>query len=213
MNYCEYMESISGVPVSGMLQYEPAFIWVNSYRLPVRLCSLGNEKMPVVKVPSAIDSGRGHIVPVISFSRETFKEKAFITDIVLPSTIENIPAEAFAGCVNLRNITIPKKVTIIKKGTFAGCTNLQNVYYDGTFEDWKKINIVHYLHEVEFGDLVPGTPVQRALSERIEIIPGNEALFTANIYLKCELEKHDKLCSFSITEKGKDVTPFFIQNC
>ena len=203
MNYCEYMESISGVPVSGMLQYEPAFIWVNSYRLPVRLCSLGNEKMPVVKVPSAIDRGRGHIVPVISFSRETFKEKAFITDIVLPSTIENIPAEAFAGCVNLRNITIPKKVTIIKKGTFAGCTNLQNVYYEGTFEDWKKINIVHYLHEVEFGDLVPGTPVQRAMSERIEIIPGNEALFTANIYLKCELENMTSYALFQSLRKEK----------
>ena len=209
MVYSEYKDSVSRIPVSERLEYEPAYIWVNSNRMPVRLRSLGNENMSIIKVPSAIDKGRGQKVPVIAFSRDVFKGKDSITDIILPSTIESIPEGAFAGCVNLRNITIPKKVTEIKKGTFAECTNLQNIYYEGTFEEWKKIRIVHFHHEVKFGHLIPGTPVQRKLSERIGIIPGNEALFTANVYLRCNLDNYDKLYSFTITAEGKDLTSLF----
>jgi hypothetical protein len=42
----------------------------------------------------------------------------------------------------LEKISIPKSVEKIEEGAFSGCFDLQYVYYEGTEEDWKNINIV-----------------------------------------------------------------------
>ena len=212
MNYREYVLKIKDVPVSEKLEYELAVFWLNPGHLPLGLVSLGGEQSKVIKVPAeAVNSHGGYdsVVPVIRIARGAFAGNEWVTDIILPASIEKIPAGAFAGCVNLRRITIPKKVKHIDEGTFDGCDVLEDVYYEGTPDDWKNVGIVHHRHEIEFGRLITGTPVQQIVGERLIHVPGNDALLAANIHFRCELEKAAGPSEFTIKAAGKDATAFF----
>ena len=52
-----------------------------------------------------------------------------------------IGVSAFADCDNLVSITIPNTVTNIDANAFYGCINLTNIYFHGTVEEWKSIEI------------------------------------------------------------------------
>ena len=67
-----------------------------------------------------------------------FKDCKSITNIVIPSSVKSIGFNAFSGCSNLESITIPSSITSVGMMAF-NCINLKNVYYDGTVEDWCKI--------------------------------------------------------------------------
>lgn len=64
-----------------------------------------------------------------------------LTQIVLPKGLTNIGQGAFQVCENLANVTIPSSVVSIGEGAFNYCEKLKDVYYDGTKEQWGKINI------------------------------------------------------------------------
>ncbi len=208
MKIQDYLKTIEDVPVSDKLKYALAVLWLHPGHLPLGLVSIGDETMTVIKVPERTVNqfgNEGIIVPVIAVGANAFRGRQNITDVVLPSSIETIGSHCFDGCTNLRSITIPKSVTAIKEGTFAGCTQLENIYYEGSPEEWAQIRIVHQKHEVEFGPSIPGTPVQQIVSERLVHIPGNEALFSANVYFHCQLSE---ICTpaFQIRAGGKDLT-------
>ena len=211
MRFQDYLKTIEDVPVSDKLKYALAVLWLHPGHLPLGLVSIGDETMTVIKVPERTVNqfgNEGIIVPVIAVGANAFRGRQNITDVVLPSSIETIGSHCFDGCTNLRNITIPKSVTAIKEGTFAGCTQLENIYYEGSPEEWAQIRIVHQKHEVEFGSSIPGTPVQQIVSERFVHIPGNEALFSANVNFHCQLSE---ICTpvFQIRAGGKDLTEHF----
>lgn len=208
MKYNNYLESIKNVPFPDDLVFDQAILWLHPEILPLELVSLGNCGLNVIKVPEQIENRYGKTVPVISVARNVFAGNGNITDVILPSSIDSIAQGAFAGCSHLRNITIPKRVKTIRAKTFDGCIDLENVYYEGTEEEWNKMNIVHDKHEIEFGDCIPGSPVQTILAERRVHIPGNDALFTANLHFRCRLEKTvDK--SFKIMIDDTDITYMF----
>ena len=207
MKYTEYREKIKDVEPPKEMEIHIAIMWLHPETLPVGIVTIGDKDLEVVKIPEEIENKYNNIVPVIGISNIAFAGNEKITDIVLPATIEKFPSRAFAGCTNLRNITIPRNIKLIKEGTFAGCNKLENVFYEGTPEEWKQIEIVNAKHEVEFGSLTPGTPVQSIVNERDVHIPGNEALFSANIHYRCELATKDMI--FKITSQGKDITDFF----
>ena len=111
-----------------------------------------------------------------------------LEELILPPPIWSIPAGAFEGCKNLKRITIPKGVRHIEGGTFRGCDSLEDIYYEGTPEDLVEMEIVHKKHEIEFGDLIPGTAGAQITAERWVPIPGNEALFRATVHFRCDLK-------------------------
>ncbi len=188
MNFREYTDLLKDIKPSGKLQYKRVVFGLHPKRLPLGLVSLGGELSSVIKVAGMAVNEYGRMVPVIAIARNAFSGNESITDIILPSGISRLSSGAFAGCSSLRNITIPKSVKMIKKETFAGCINLENVYYEGTRDEWNVVEIVHDRHEIEFGPLIQGTPVHTVLAERNVNIPGNEALFSANIHFRCRLE-------------------------
>lgn len=214
VNYAEYKKVIEDVPYTENLEYKLAVFWLHSERLPLKVVSIGKATNGIVKIPGSIVNKAGYRVPIIGISKNAFADNDMITDIVLPSSIQRIPVGAFAGCSALRRIIIPGNIELIHEGTFAGCHNLEDVYYEGRPEDWRNIHIVHQKHEIEFGDLIPGTPVQTIKAERFIHIPGNDALLEANIHFRCEPSSPDRASEksepdFSIRTGNKDVTAFF----
>ncbi len=208
MDFREYTTLMRDIHPSEKLQYKRAILGLHPERLPLRLVSLGGEMSPVIKVPGTVMNEYGRMVPVIAIAKDVFAGNEHITDVILPSSLSWLPAGAFAGCSSLRNITIPKSIKTIKQGTFEGCTNLENVYFEGTRDEWNSVEIVHDRHEIDFGPLIQGTPVHTILAERNINIPGNEALFSANIHFRCRLEDTG-FGSFRITAGKSDITNSF----
>ena len=212
MDFKAYWDSVKDIPVSEKLEYQIAVLWLHPGRLPLGVVSIGDETMPVIKIPERAVNPFGHeekhIVPVIAFSKNVFSGKTHITDIILPQSVGDIPAGAFAGCTGLKRITIPKKVTSIQEGSFAGCSQLSDIYYEGTPEEWSRIRIVHQKHETEFGSMIGGSPVQQITAERLVHIPGNEPLFSANIHFRCSLSETVQP-EFRILTGKQDITDAF----
>ncbi len=190
MNYNEYRKIICATPETRGLEYEIAFMWLNPGRLPIGVVSLNGCKDKIIRVPveeiNPHSNGKNR-VPVIGVAREAFAGNTDVTDIILPSGIQKIGGAAFSGCTSLERISIPKAVKRIGADTFKDCISLRDIYYEGTFEEWNKIEVIGDRREVEFGSLVPGSPVQEIVSERLIRSSGNEALRLANIHFRCEL--------------------------
>lgn len=212
MNYTEYRCVIEDTPYTDSIKYKQAVFWVHSEHLPLGVVSVGENVSGIVKIPDHIVNKAGCSVPVIAVNKNAFAGHDCITDIVLPSGLERIPGGAFSGCSGLRRITIPRKVKSIQEGAFAGCDNLEDVYYEGTREEWKNVNIVHQKHEIEFGEFIPGTPVQSIKAERLVHIPGNDALLKANIHFHCSLSVSECDQAYSLRTGNKDVTALFRAN-
>ena len=64
-----------------------------------------------------------------------------LISITLPSSVTTIDACAFYGCKNLTSITIPSSVTHIDEDAFTDCPLVTDVYYAGTEEQWRAIDI------------------------------------------------------------------------
>ena len=75
----------------------------------------------------------------------SFNNSIFTSDtIVISSSYRGLPITAlesnlFSGCSGLVNITIPATITNINDNAFGDCSGLVNVYYDGTLDEWCKI--------------------------------------------------------------------------
>ena len=191
MNYDEYAEKMINIPPVLNLRirkYGTWFYHLSHYATAVRIED-GVLNNTVIKLPEKVQDTKGNDLTIINFSRNLFRDTTNLTDIIFPSGIESIPGGAFSGCVNLRRITIPKTIRKIEEGTFAGCESLTDIYYEGTRQQWEEVKITHARYECEFGELISGTPVHELTGERYVIIPGNEALFCANIHFRCDIGK------------------------
>ena len=67
-----------------------------------------------------------------------------LTSMTIPSFVKSIGFRAFDGCRGLTSITIPNSITSIGDRAFEGCSGLTDVYYTGTQEQWKNIEIGTY---------------------------------------------------------------------
>lgn len=62
------------------------------------------------------------------------------TDLVLEEGTEEIGNHAFANNISVKNVTLPNSIKTIGDSAFYKCTELENVYYNGTFEEWSRID-------------------------------------------------------------------------
>ena len=72
------------------------------------------------------------------------RERAFygtdLTEIVIPQGVQSIYTYAFARCKNLLFVTLPHSIEFIDRIVFTGCESLAEVRYNGTLEEWNKID-------------------------------------------------------------------------
>lgn len=61
-----------------------------------------------------------------------------LNDVILPN-ITRIESETFYGCESLAQLTIPNTVKSIGKNAFKGCEKLEQITFNGTHEQWKRI--------------------------------------------------------------------------
>ena len=161
-------------------------------RAPVYVMTLDDTDSEVIKLPQRALNKWGCEVDVAGFKAGVFQGNDKVTDIILHSRICGFPEGAFRGCKNLRRITIPKGVRRIGKDVFAGCDSLEDVYYEGTIEEWEKVEIHTGKRVVELGELIPGTPVCEVAEDYFKHDSGNDALLKANVHFQCtwDVEKH-----------------------
>ena len=56
--------------------------------------------------------------------------------------VEVIPTFAFACCGKLERIYLPRSIKRIEEFAFASCISLKDIYYEGSEEEYKKIEII-----------------------------------------------------------------------
>lgn len=75
-----------------------------------------------------------------TIANQAFYQCDNIKNIIISNGVTRINEGAFLECTNLNSITIPISISTIGNGAFAGCESLSNIYYEGTIEQWNKIN-------------------------------------------------------------------------
>ncbi len=63
-----------------------------------------------------------------------------LKNIDLPLYTGLVDMDAFRGCTALESISIPKSLIYVGQDAFADCPALNAIRYEGTAEDWEKIN-------------------------------------------------------------------------
>ena len=154
-------------------------------RASVNVKSINSHGAEVIKLPRRALNMWGDERKVSGFMAGVFQWNDVVTDIMLHPGIRGVPDGAFRGCKNLKRITIPKGVRRFGEDVFSGCDSLEDVYYEGTKEEWEKVEIYQGERVVELGDLVPGTPVCEVAADYFKHDSGNDALLKANVHFGC----------------------------
>ena len=68
-----------------------------------------------------------------------FEKCTALTEMYIPDGVWGIGEEAFSGCAALQSVYIPQSVTMLGDDIFDGCLSVLTVYYDGTSEQWSRI--------------------------------------------------------------------------
>ncbi len=160
----QYYASLDGVlfdkNVKTLIMY-PTGKENSKYTIPNGVTSIGDDvfcfctNLTSIVIPDSVKSiGNGAfwcceslISITMPDSVKSIDEYAFygcesLISITLPNGVTSICEGTFGDCYSLTSITIPDSVTVIDYGAFLNCESLTDVYYGGSKEDWKDIQIL-----------------------------------------------------------------------
>ena len=111
--------------------------------LSTSLYSIGNkafancESLTELKFPDSLIEISGN-----SFGR-SLENCSSLKTVYIGKGFTTFPSSIFDECDALENIYMPNTVQVIEERAFIGPNNIKNIYYGGTIEEWKKIEIEH----------------------------------------------------------------------
>lgn len=112
----------------------------------------------------------------IPYSVETIGTNAFhncqdLESITLPASLETIESSAFSSCRKLSEIKLPASLKAIQSYVFDDCSSLKTVSYDGSLEQWSKINVAKGFLGYSSPSLVMGDYTAQFISVKDENDP------------------------------------------
>ena len=78
---------------------------------------------------------------VTSIALSAFSASLNLTEVIIPDSVTTIEYGVFELCENLETVTIGSGVKYIGEDMFYECYNIKVVYFNGTEEDWNKIEL------------------------------------------------------------------------
>ena len=81
---------------------------------------------------------------VTSICEFAFSGCGSLADVEIPDSVTVIGDSAFSQCSAVTSVIIPESVTEIGPYAFYGCGSLKTVYFKGSAEQWRGINISDY---------------------------------------------------------------------
>lgn len=185
MLFNDYLQIINNTPFSDVdyrVRYGAA---IPSRFIPLYVHKINDTDSEIIRLsPKAMDTG--HEKLVVGFYDDVLKGNTKITDLIIPHPIHELPDALLEGCSNLKRVTIPRGIHKIGHDFFKGCDSLEDVYFQGPKEEWDKVKVFWGERIIEFGDLIPGSPVCELKSDRFESDNGNAPLLKATIHFNCE---------------------------
>ena len=76
---------------------------------------------------------------VTTIGSSAFSGCSLLVHISLPKNVISVGSYAFSGCRMLGSLNIPNSVTTIGSYVFQNCSNIEKIYYEGSKEQWNKI--------------------------------------------------------------------------
>ena len=77
----------------------------------------------------------------VYISNNTYSGCTGLKTVVIPDGIKSIGRNAFSGCTGLKRVVFPKTLKNIYLNAFVGCTSVTEVEYNGSAEEWTRIEI------------------------------------------------------------------------
>ncbi len=108
---------------------------INSYEDSFSVTGIGTAIDVDIVIPSLYNN-----LPVTRIEEQAFSNCSNLKSITIPSSVKVVENQAFQNCSNLTSITIPDSVTYIGYDAFEKCVVLSNVYYEGSIEEWCRLN-------------------------------------------------------------------------
>lgn len=161
--YDAIIESINGMPVTNLFfNIFKDCTFLESITIPSSVTAIGEKAFYNCTNLTSITIPEG----VTTIDYNTFQNCTSLTSITLPDSVTAIGTAAFSGCTSLTSIiipegvkrinnsvfhdcqsltsiTIPSTITEIRPGAIGGCISLENIFFNGTMEQWRKIDMEH----------------------------------------------------------------------
>lgn len=134
----EIPSQIDGYPVTGIADHAFDYCKFSKVVFPESIVSIGEYSFYDCDYLVSVSLENSNITKL---SSNAFAGDGNLAEILLPAGLKEIEERALFWCSALTSIFIPATIDTIGNQVFAGCLKLTDVYYGGSEEEWKVVEV------------------------------------------------------------------------